>query len=153
MCEWTLPKKHTFGEVLPAFLGGIVKYLTMSPYWWPFFYSQEMATNHGIARQKSAFFCPLGLSALRGERVSSMDPKTWLNHPSVTVLINLHQEARTNAGMPLRLEACKEFSFMAMLACNTPNNILSMCISEVSCTWLMIGCGCFWKKRAVHGYA
>lgn len=104
--------------------------------------------SHGSSKRRMLSFFHVFLlfllpsSEFLGETTRRHLQNKWTQPPP----LNLHQEARTNAGIPLRLEACKEFSFIAMLACNTPNNILSMCISEVSCTWLMIGCECFWKK-------
>ena len=181
MCEWTLLKNTLFWEVLPAFLGGhrevchyvpilvtIFFLLSRDGYYklWDstskicillslkgFF--DPKPRSHGSSKWRMLSFFHVFLlfllpsSEFWGENNMMPPPKKMTQPPP----LNLHQEARTNAGIPLRLEACKEFSFIAMLACNTPNNILSMCISEVSCTWLMIGCGCFWKKTAVNGYA
>ena len=123
----------------------------LSPQGWEGFFNEPETIESRLFQTEDAIIFPFIFVV--SATIIQVLGETTRRHPSVTVLINLHQEARTNAGIPLRLEACKEFSFMAMLACNTPNNILSMCISEVSCTWLMIGCGCFWKKTAVHGYA
>ena len=71
-------KKHLLRST-PRFCGRyseVCQYVTMSPYWWPFFYSQEMATNYGIARQKISFFCALNPLSPQGWEGFFNEPET-----------------------------------------------------------------------------